>query len=72
MTHPPPRSDILAIGDAENDVGMLELAGTSVAMGNAPASVQAVADHVTASNAPGDDGAARALERFVLGRGAGS
>ena len=59
--------EVLAIGDVENDLGMLKLAGTSVAMGNAPPSVQRVCDHVTASNEEGDDGAARALERFVLG-----
>jgi hydroxymethylpyrimidine pyrophosphatase-like HAD family hydrolase len=37
-------------------------------MGQAPDSVRAAADHVTASNLPGEDGAAKALERFVLER----
>ena len=59
--------EVMALGDAENDLGMLELAGLSIAMGNAPPSVRDVCDHVTASNAEGDDGAAKALERFVLG-----
>ena len=58
---------VMALGDAENDLGMLELAGLAVAMGNAPPSVQAVAQYVTASNKEGDDGAARALERLFLG-----
>ena len=59
-------STMMALGDAENDLGMLELAGLSVAMGQAPERVQAAADHVTASNAEGDDGAADALERLFL------
>ncbi len=55
---------VLAIGDGENDLEMLRLAGIGVAMGNAPASVRAVADYVTASN--DEDGVALAIERFVL------
>ena len=62
-----PPDAVMALGDAENDIGMLELAGLAIAMGNAPDAVRAVADHVSASNAEGDDGAARAIERFVLG-----
>lgn len=56
--------EVLAVGDAENDLDMLQLAGVGVAMGNAPARVQAAARHVTASWA--EDGVARALERWVL------
>ena len=55
--------EVMAIGDAENDIGMLELAGLSVAMGNAPEDVRSVADHVSESNT--EDGAAAALERFL-------
>jgi len=55
---------VLAIGDGENDLEMLQLAGIGVAMGNAPASVRAAADYVTASNDA--DGVALAVERFVL------
>lgn len=65
--HVPPEQ-MMAMGDAENDLSMLELAGFAVAMGQAPDSVRAAADHVTASNLPGEDGAAKALERFVLER----
>ena len=61
-----PAEATLAIGDAENDLGMLELAGVSVAMGNAPDAVKATAQHVSATNAPGEDGGAAAIERFVL------
>ncbi len=59
-----PASAVLAIGDAENDIEMLKMAGIGVAMGNAHASVQAVANHVVASNDA--DGVAEAVERFVL------
>ena len=37
---------MLAIGDGVNDLEMLELAGCSYAMANAPAQVQAAADHL--------------------------
>ena len=43
------RSDVLAIGDAMNDVEMLEWAGFSVAMGHAKETIKALADHVTGS-----------------------
>ena len=39
------RDRIMAIGDQENDLVMLEFAGVGVAMGNAIAAVKAVADH---------------------------
>ena len=55
---------VLAIGDAENDVEMLQLVGTSVAMGNAVPHLKAVADHVVGSN--DEDGVAQAIGRFVL------
>ena len=57
-------AQVLAIGDGENDIEMLQLAGIGVAMGNAPAHVQAAAQHVTLSN--DEDGVAHAVERFVL------
>jgi HAD superfamily hydrolase (TIGR01484 family) len=37
----------VAVGDGYNDISMLEWAGSSTAMGNAPESVKAVADSVT-------------------------
>jgi Cof subfamily protein (haloacid dehalogenase superfamily) len=57
-------AEIVAIGDHYNDVEMLRFAGLSIAMGNAPPEVQAVADYVTSDNA--HDGVAQALERLVL------
>ena len=59
-------ADMMAMGDAENDIGMLELAGLSVAMGNAADAVKAIAQHVTATNV--EDGAADAIEKHFLSR----
>lgn len=43
-------ANVLAIGDAESDIGMLQLAGTGVAVANAHPDVKAAADHVAPSN----------------------
>lgn len=58
-------SQVMAIGDAENDMDMLRWAGLGVAMGQAPDVVKAASDVVTASIT--DDGAALAIERYALG-----
>ncbi|WP_313345623.1 sugar-phosphatase [Stenotrophomonas sp.] len=58
------RSRVMAIGDQENDLSMLQYAGTSVAMGNAIDAVKTTALHETATNS--EDGVALAIERFVL------
>lgn len=63
-----PPDESMAVGDAAPDVAMFELAGTSVAMGNAPDEVKAQADAVAPSNA--ESGVAWALQRFVLEAGA--
>ena len=55
---------VLAIGDNENDIPMLRAAGLAVCMGQATAVVQAEADWVAPTLE--EDGAAVALERFVL------
>lgn len=55
---------VLALGDGENDIEMVRLAGVGVAMGNAEAHLKAAADHVVATN--DNDGVAEAVERFVL------
>jgi Cof subfamily protein (haloacid dehalogenase superfamily) len=60
-----PLAEIAAIGDGGNDVAMFEQSGLSIAMGNAGPHVQQAADFVTQSN--GEDGFAKAIERFVLG-----
>lgn len=55
-----------AIGDGGNDPAMFKVAGLSIAMGQAEDVVKRQASVVTGSNA--DDGAAEAIERFILGR----
>lgn len=56
---------VMAIGDAENDIEMIQLAGIGVAMGQSHQSVKDAADHVTGTN--DEDGVAQAVEKFVLG-----
>ncbi len=59
-----PLADVVAIGDQANDLPMLARAGLSIAMGNAPAAVQAAAMQVTAGNDA--DGVARAIDRYLI------
>jgi hypothetical protein len=56
--------EILAIGDAPNDVGMLQLAGVAVAMDNAHPLVKQVAHWIAPSN--DDHGVHAALVRYGL------
>lgn len=56
--------EVMAIGDQENDIAMLEYAGMGVAMDNAIPSVKEVANFVTKTNL--EDGVAYAIEKFVL------
>jgi hydroxymethylpyrimidine pyrophosphatase-like HAD family hydrolase len=51
-----PLSQVIAFGDGGNDVAMLEVAGMSVAMGNAMPSAAAVAKWRTATNDEGGVG----------------
>ena len=55
---------VLAMGDGENDIEMLRLAGLGVTMSNASPLVQAAADYVVGTN--DESAVAQALERFVL------
>lgn len=55
--------DVIAFGDAANDIPMLKAAGVGVAMGNAAQGVKDAADLVTRSN--NDDGIAAALESLL-------
>jgi Cof subfamily protein (haloacid dehalogenase superfamily) len=57
-------NNVMAIGDNFNDLEMLEYAGIGVAMGNAPADVQAIAQWVAPSVEK--DGAAVAIQKFLL------
>jgi Cof subfamily protein (haloacid dehalogenase superfamily) len=56
--------NILAIGDNYNDVEMIAYAGIGVAMGNAPADVQSLADWVAPD--VDADGVAMTIEKFIL------
>jgi len=59
------RSDVLAFGDALNDLEMLRWAGRGVAVGNAIDVVRDAAGEVAPSNA--DDGVAQVIERMLAG-----
>ena len=55
---------VMAIGDSDNDLRMLEFAGLSIAMGNASDDIKAVANHVTLPFY--EDGVAHAIEKYVM------
>lgn len=57
------REEIMAVGDNENDLGMLREAGFAVAMGNGSGEIRALADFVTETNERG--GAAAVIERIL-------
>jgi Cof subfamily protein (haloacid dehalogenase superfamily) len=59
-----PLDATLAVGDAWNDVPLLDAAAVGVAMGSGPPELLARADHVVADVA--HDGVAEAIERYVL------
>lgn len=59
-----PMQEVMALGDNNNDIWMLQSVGWGVAMGQAPDAVKAAAHAVTASN--GEDGAAQAIARYGL------
>lgn len=58
---------VMAFGDADNDLEMLAYAHWSFAMGNATVEAKAAARHVTGANY--DSGVAMAVEKYVLGTG---
>jgi Cof subfamily protein (haloacid dehalogenase superfamily) len=59
------RGQVLAVGDADNDLDMLEWAGISAAVQNAVPSVLSAADFVIPSNS--HDGVSALLEELVAG-----
>ena len=59
-----PIENVMAIGDANNDLLMLQAAGHSVAMGNALPEVKAACEFTVGDCM--DGGFAEAIERFVL------
>ena len=56
-------SEIAAIGDAANDIEMLEYAGLAIAMGNASEEVKAVSDIVTDTNE--NNGVIKAIDQLI-------
>jgi hypothetical protein len=65
-----PASQIVTIGDMENDVYMFLQSGISIAMGNATPAVQAHAQYITTTNE--EEGFANAMNRYVLSRAEGA
>lgn len=59
-----PMEEVMAIGDGENDISMIEAAGMGVAMGNAVKNVKEHADYVTKSIQ--EDGVAYAIEKLII------
>ncbi|KAG0611083.1 hypothetical protein M758_7G113900 [Ceratodon purpureus] len=59
-----PVDEVMALGDGENDIEMLQLAGWGVSMANGAARTLAVANAITSSN--DEDGVARAIEEYIL------
>lgn len=57
------REEVIAVGDANNDLEMIEYAGLGVAMANAAENVREKADFVTLSNE--EDGVAYVIEKFI-------
>jgi Cof subfamily protein (haloacid dehalogenase superfamily) len=60
------REEVIAVGDAGNDIDMIKYAGLGVAMGNAFPEVKEIADYVTVTN--DEDGVAEVIEKFILNR----
>ncbi len=58
------QSEVMAIGDNENDLTMVEYAGIGVAMANATENVRNMADVITASNE--EDGVAKVINEYIL------
>lgn len=58
------QSEVITIGDNENDISMIEYAGLGVAMGNAEQCLKDKADYITADYM--EDGVGQVVEKFIL------
>lgn len=58
------QEEVICIGDAENDIHMVEYAGLGVAMGNAFPQLKKVANYITKTNE--QHGVAHVIEKFIL------
>lgn len=61
-----PCSKIIAIGDNENDISMLKVAGLAVVMENGDELAKKYADYITDTNE--EDGVAKVIEKFILNK----
>ena len=60
------QEEVMAIGDGNNDVEMLEYANYGVAMGNATELARKAAKYITDTN--GNDGVAKAIKKYALNK----
>lgn len=58
------KEESMAIGDGQNDIPMLEVAGFRVVMGNAPVEVKGMADYIAPPLL--EDGVAVTIDKFIL------
>ena len=61
------RSEIMGIGDLENDMPLIEYAGFGVVMANGSQVMKEAADYITKDN-NNEGGVAEAIEKYVLNR----
>ena len=57
-------SDVIAMGDSDNDAKLLKAAGLGVAMANGEEHIKSIADVMTATN--NEDGVAQAIRKYVF------
>lgn len=57
------KDEMMAFGDAQNDISMIKYVGLGIAMGNATEETKAAADYITLDNE--HDGIAKALYKFM-------
>lgn len=60
------REEVMALGDGNNDIEMLEFAGMGVAMGNSTELAKKAANYVTDTNI--NHGVAKAIEKYILNK----
>lgn len=58
------QEEVMAFGDADNDIEMLQFAGLGIAMANASAECKEAAKYETLSN--GEDGIAHAIDKYIF------
>ena len=58
------KSEIMVIGDNENDISMFKIAGLAVAMENGEDILKRIAHTITDTN--NEDGVANAIEKYAL------